>query len=701
MKQNRQIKRPEFAIDPKLDEIVRLIEKNEVVIVDVPTGCGKSIALPPAICKTFRQVRIHVSQPTRAAVLGLYEFQKNFVTEGLGWAAEGQRKYKDTDRIVYATAGHIKHSVLRCFKDGKALDMTFCDALMLDEIHTGSKDLSIIVDLWCKAKEQGVQVPKLILSTATASGISDLIARLKAVVFSSSFRKTSVEIRYNRANYDEPDDESLLEKAALTAADLLGETRQHGIVFCSGANECEDMIQAIKELVESRRYEAVFGKKINVIPCYSQCKPEEIMLAISAAPKDTIHVVCATNVAESSLTIPDVKWVVDTLSEKRSIILRQHYRLAVTWISKNSAEQRAGRTGRTVNNGICHRMMTKTAYEKLEQIKPLEIRNSSISDTLIELLDRGLDPCKIITELCPERLESAKKALIDTGCINLISHDDDSLKAEVTKCGRFAVQLPMDVHNAAALYYCIYGNGTTLKGVEKNANIFTAVAVATLVDTFGPSPFWFPRRGKDEDPKSYQMRLQLYAHENFEEYMSECPLESLLSYFMKCMSECDGNIYAKPWHISKWASKNSGNAKKLKEVCINMKQILYKVRDDFDVEYKPDVISKTHIKNTLNDIRRALTLTYESKILRPVMTQYGFGYRDNHLTNVNVDVVKTVCRSTPFCDLISLSDIEVQNKKTGKVTVISSLWIRRVVHSGEPTFELAFESSSDDSSEDW
>ena len=159
-----QKSKPTFAITPELAKIVRLIEKHQVVVIDVPTGSGKSMCIPTEVVKTFKQVKIHVSQPTRAAVIGLYEFQKNFVKTGLGWAAEGNKNYKFTDTIVYATSGHIKHSVLKCFKDGKALNWKFCDALMLDEIHTGSKDLSLIIDLWCEARRQKAQVPKLILS---------------------------------------------------------------------------------------------------------------------------------------------------------------------------------------------------------------------------------------------------------------------------------------------------------------------------------------------------------------------------------------------------------------------------------------------------------------------------------------------------------------------------------------------------------
>jgi len=667
----------ELAITAELPKILDLIVKNEVVAVDIPTGCGKSIGIPRSVFEGTK-MRLFCSQPTIASVIGLFEYQSKQLKNAVGWAAEGTQKYDKSTRIVYATSGHIRRRILKCFKDGKAMDVTFCEVLMLDEIHTGSKDNSIIIDLWCEAKRQGVKVPKLLLSTATASGVADLLKRLGAVIFSSTFRQSEVQVRYCKKQYDEPDGDDLLTDAAYAAIDLLMETKSHGIVFCSGSGECEDMIHTISEIISERKSHLIVKRTIKVLPCFSQCKREEIMTAIMAAPSDTIHIVCATNVAESSLTIPDVTWVVDTMSEKRSSIQGGRFHLGVTWISKNSAKQREGRTGRTVKKGICYRMMTKDRCDKLEQSRPLEIRNSPISDTVIELLDVGLDPCKVITELCHERLYAAKKVLVDTGCIVIKQQTYESLVAEVTPCGRFVVQLPMDVRNAAALYYFIYGDKKHLARLNAETNLFWSLATIVLIDGYGPPLFWFPRRKKDEMPQDYQMRMKEYADDNFNEVQSTCPLESMCKFFASCMSEFDSNIFTAPWRLSKWAGQHSANGKKLKEICASMKRVCYSLKDEFDTEYIPEQNTEDTIEHIMIRMREALTLTYSEKTLSPIWMRYGPTHRDQIGQIVQVDSVKTVVKSRPEgSEVISLSDIQVENKKTGKVTNISSLWFKK------------------------
>jgi HrpA-like RNA helicase len=669
----------ELAITAELPKILNLIVKNEVVAVDIPTGCGKSIGIPRAVFDGTK-MRLFCSQPTIASVIGLFEYQSKQIKNAVGWAAEGTQKYDKSTRIVYATSGHIRRRILKCFQNGKATDVTFCEVLMLDEIHTGSKDNSIIIDLWCEAKKQGVKVPKLLLSTATASGVADVIQRLGAVVFSSTFRTSEVEVRYCKKEYEEPDDEGLMVDAAHAAIDLLMETKTHGIVFCSGSGECEDMIHSISEIIAERKCHLIVKKTIKVLPCFSQCKREEIMTAIMVAPPNVIHIVCATNVAESSLTIPDVSWVVDTMSEKRSSIKGGRFHLGVTWISKNSAKQREGRTGRTVKKGICYRMMSKRLCDKLEQSRPLEIRNSPISDTVIELLDVGLDPCKIITELCRERLYAAKETLVETGCILIKKETYESLAAEVTPCGRFSVQLPMDVRNAASLYYFTHGKESKMIPMPEDKNMFWPIAAMVLIDTYGPSLLWFPRRKKDEAPSDYQVRMGEYAQDNFSEVESECPIETLCRFFASCMSEYDSNIFTAPWRLSKWAGQNSANGKKLKEICMTMKRICYSLSSDFDTEFQPEANHDEVIARIMPQLHLALSMTYGTKTLRPVWMRFGPAHQDQRGQIVNVDTTKTVVNSRPHGEeVISLSDIQVENKKTGKVTNISSLWFRKPI----------------------
>jgi hypothetical protein len=253
----------------------------------------------------------------------------------------------------------------------------------------------------------------------------------------------------------------------------------------------------------------------------------------------------------------------------------------------------------------------------------------------------------------------------------------------------------MDVYNASTLYYYMHGHESGLGPLDLDANLFLPVAIVTLIDTYGPSPLWFPRRKKDEDPRTYQQRMLEYSMDNFEEYMSDCPVEVLTKFFMACMKASDNNIYTAPWRISKWSSQNSGNAKKLKEVCMNMKRICYILEKGSLVDFDAKV-SEYDILKVMTRMRVCLSLTYHEKVLRPGWSRYGLCHMDNRMEPVNADTLKTVVRSGCGAELISLSDIQIRNKKTQKVTNIASLWVP-FVSATEPLVDKPDE----DTSEDW
>ena len=565
------------------------------------------------------------------------------------------------------TTGHLRKLFLACFKEGKASDWTHCDVILVDEVHTGSKDNSIVLDLWVEMRKQGVKVPRLVMATATSAGMDSMIKRFDAIVYKSEMRRFPIKQKYSTKNYTTKDDDLIFEDTIGEAISFLTSMKTHGLVFCSGSGECEDIIHGLQQSIETHGLAEKLKKNIEVLPCYSQCKREQIMTAITEAPKDTIHIVVATNVAESSLTIPDVAWVIDMMTEKRSSIVGGKFHLGVEWISKNSADQRAGRTGRTLKNGVCLRMMHKDAYDRLIPFRPLEIRSSPISDVLIELLDIGLDPTKVISDLDQTRLEEAKKVLIETECIVLGS--SGLLKtAKVTNCGRFVAKMPMDVHNAAAFYHC-YGDSST--GED---NYFWEVAMAVLIDTHGPSMFWMPRKEKNQSFPEYNAVLEGHTDKYFSEYESSSPVLSLLLGFADCMNDhSERNINTAPWRFGKWAKAHSFNNKKLKEVCASLKRVIrllqtYGYRCDYEKSYKEE-LKDAHdefIENGFMKVYKSKEISYRPRFRGP-------SHFDKMERPILIDSSKTVVDDSPE-RCYSLSEISIENKKTKKITIISSLW---------------------------
>jgi len=131
------------------------------------------------------------------------------------------------------------------------------------------------------------------------------------------FSKTTLDISrldfvINNKSYNEPDDDMMFKDAARISVDLLLEKKGHGIVFCSGSAEVEEIVDNIKQVLKDMSISEIDGREIRVLPCFSQCKREEIAEAIrdeddvdlSPGRKRIIKIVVATNIAESSLLFP-------------------------------------------------------------------------------------------------------------------------------------------------------------------------------------------------------------------------------------------------------------------------------------------------------------------------------------------------------------------------------------------------------------
>lgn len=730
-----------LAIFSDLPVIVKLIENNIASSIIAPTGSGKSIGVIWALMREGYTVMC--TQPTIPAATSLCDYQKKLSPQfSVGFAAEGTINYNRDSNCVYCTAGHLRKVMKGCFKGGKAVNMTFTEVLFVDEIHVGSRDNSIIIDLWIEAFKQKVKVPKLVLATATEFGCHELMQRLaeltspkepKPAVFRSTFRHYPVEIRYQRRDYEEPDTEDSFGDTARVAVELLVEKRGHGIVFCSGSAEVEEVAYEINELINTRRLLNAFDRPVKVIGCFGQSKREDIDEAIcdeNDKPEDqrVIKIVVTTNLCESSLTVPDVIFVVDALTEKRSDLVGGRFHLGTTWISKNSADQRKGRTGRTLKNGVCHRMCTQQFYEKMESFRPLEIMRTPIADIVIEFMTIGLDPVKVISDLEPFKLVEAKQVLMETGCIivpETIKTPQEirdemypplggykpraPLPPTVTHKGYFVAEIPMDPRNAAAMFDCL--NESTSK------NDFWAMVSFVMVDIYGPSLFWFPRKEKNENPKVYRSRIQEHSMKYFSKFMGANPVESLCNAFYDCLNTMSvespptksklsapklaetteapsatkrtprNGLDAPFWKLRSWAGENSCNNKKLREIIVQVKRIQKMlVRYNFPGVQDPKVTGKFLVPagkrnceyvagsaNTIADARsgivKAFTNTYKTKILTPA----GYKYMSPDSRLVNVDTLKTVSRSSPGSKILPLSEIHIRNKDGEQIMI--SLWI--------------------------
>lgn len=565
-----------MQISPHLTNIVRLIANNNTVSIVAPTGSGKSVGVPAAVAASG--ARCFVMVPTRTAAISLAEYQRVLqkaantdvdVNKLVGYAAEGNINYGPETLIAYITGGHARRKMLSYFSGGTANPIDFCDVLMVDEVHSGSLDTTIVISLWMRAAASGVLVPRLVIASATPVPMTIVPP---PAVYTVEIPAFPIEIRYldHHIDIDDPSG-ALYSEAAVITSDIHLKTdvnTGHILVFAPGSAEVESIASTLTEIIKK----TASDKIATVIPAFGALKQEDIALIYKETAPNERKIVIATNIAEMSITIADVGYVVDTMVEKRAETSPSGgFRLTTHYISKDSAKQRAGRTGRT-RPGICYRLCTEKVYKSLEEHRPPEIQRVPIYETVMELLDVGLNPEVIIQDLDKQRVTQAVQLLTRLGMVT-----SSPTGQVVTEMGHFAPKFHISVRNAAFLW----------KWIQAGYPVFPGIVTAVLIDSYGPSYFWIPRRKPDMSMEEYNVMIAEYKKKHFAKYLGYNDLETSLNMWHDLM-EHSGGIRAPHRTIIKWARSNSINNKKIRELLNIVEQCVNaSTRAGYEVQIAP------------------------------------------------------------------------------------------------------------------
>jgi HrpA-like RNA helicase len=575
-----------MKLTPHLPEIVGLIRTAPIVEVVAPTGSGKSLLIPAALAALG--TRCFITVPTRNAAISLAEYQKmlqrsrapegtanqrvgsaaeaivGYAAEAIvGYAAEGNVQYGPSTTIAYITAGHGRRKMLSYFRKGTVSPIDFCDVLMVDEFHAGSLDTTAIVALWMAAAEAGVAVPRLVIASATPVPLS---LQPSPVTFAPDFPVPSVQYHYHTQDLEvENPSGTVLADTARRVIQIHRETpveSGHILVFAPGSREVETIAEHVTSgLSDTDNY--------LVVPAFSSLTREQVEFMYSTVEAGRRKIVVATNIAEMSITIEGVGHVVDTMLEKRAETAKSGgLRLGVYTISRASATQRAGRTGRTMD-GHYYPMISAAQYRKLEEHRPPEINRVPCYNIIMELMEVGLVPKMVLKDIHMGVIESAVQLLSRLGMVGTASS-----VCEVTKMGHFAPHFPLAVRNSAFLWHWISGGYP----------IFPGLVVAVMIDCYGPSYYWVPRKRFHDTPDQYAMDLRDYKQQRFSDILGDNDVETALNLWSAMMTHFSGIPNVTDSKLSQWAYACSYNHKKLREVvtilgeCIHVAQRLgYKV----------------------------------------------------------------------------------------------------------------------------
>ena len=434
-------RRPELFFDPglpisaKKEELITAIKEHRVIIVAGETGSGKTTQLPKFCLAAGRGVDgwIGVTQPRRIAATTvsrrIAEELKEEIGQCVGYKIRFQNAVSAHTRIKVMTDGIL---LAEAHRDG---DLNAYDTLIIDEAHERSLNIDFILGIVKQllAKRRDL---KIIITSATID--TDKFARAfdNAPVIEVSGRMYPVETRYVAPESEETNH---IERA-VEAADRVVRERLYGDILIFMPTE-----QDIRDTCEMLRGRQMPGATI--IPLFARLSSTDQQKVFRSAKGRKI--VVATNVAETSLTIPGINIVVDTgLARISQYTPRSRTTtLPVAAISQSSADQRQGRCGRTAN-GICLRLYTEEDYDRRPRYTAPEILRANLADVILRMIALKLGDVEnfpFIDPPAPKSIQDGYQLLLELGAI--LHHKSENAgkgKYSLTGKGRLMSRLPLD-----------------------------------------------------------------------------------------------------------------------------------------------------------------------------------------------------------------------------------------------------------------
>ncbi len=441
-----------LPITERRAEIVQTIREHQVVIVAGETGSGKSTQLPKLCLEAGRGDGrlIGHTQPRRVAARTVAERIADELGAPLGTDVGYTVRFTDT--VSEATVIKVMTDGILLAEIQRDRMLRRYDTLIIDEAHERSLNIDFILGYLAQLLPERPDL-KLIVTSATidtdrfahhfASG-SSLTAGLvtpapviPAPVITVTGRTYPVEVRYRP-----PDDVDQVEAVIDAVDELSSEGPGDVLVFLSGEREIHDTADALRRVAGSPGERAT----LEVLPLYARLSSAEQHRIFEPRPASSARrVVLATNVAETSVTVPGVRFVVDTGVARISRYSKRLkvQRLPIEPISQASANQRAGRCGR-VAAGICIRLYTQDDFDERPEFTEPEILRTNLASVILQMTAIGLGDVANFPFVEPPDRASIRDGYALLEELAAIRMNDDAPIRELTTIGRRLARLPID-----------------------------------------------------------------------------------------------------------------------------------------------------------------------------------------------------------------------------------------------------------------
>lgn len=419
------------------DVILKSVRENQVTIIAGDTGCGKSTQVPQYLIRDGWQ-SIACTQPRRIACISLckrvaFETLNEYATE-IGYQIRFEKSKTKHTRILFLTEGLLLRQV--------ATDplLSMYNIVILDEVHERHLHSDFLLGIMKCIIIQKPDV-KLILMSATINiqlysqyfgnvPVIQVPGRLYPIQL--QYFPISKEERKSRSSRLNPG--PFIRILQMIEQKHSNDERGDVLIFLSGIAE-------ISSLVEAAQMYAQQTKRWIILPLHSTLSLAEQDKIFDYAPEGIRKCIVSTNIAETSVTIDGIRFVVDAgkVKEMSYDPQRRMQRLQEFWISKASAEQRKGRAGRT-GPGACFRMYDESEYEAFDDYSVPEIQRVPLDSLVLQMISMGLPDARKFPFIEPPSLESLENALV-----SLIEHGALYNNEKITPIGNLLTRLPVDI----------------------------------------------------------------------------------------------------------------------------------------------------------------------------------------------------------------------------------------------------------------
>ncbi len=510
---------PELPVSQRKDEIARAIRDHQVVIIAGETGSGKTTQIPKICLELGRGVtgQIGHTQPRRLAARTVAERIAEELDTPLGQAVGYKVRFTDAS---------ADDTLIKLMTDGILLtelardrQLRRYDTLIIDEAHERSLNIDFILGYLRQLLPARPDL-KVIITSATIDPERFARAFGNAPVVEVSGRTYPVEVRYRPIDQDADQAQAISDAVDELSAAGPGDI----LVFLSGEREIRDTADALTE-----------KDRLEMLPLYSRLAAADQHKVFQQRAKGfTRRVVLATNVAETSLTVPGIRYVIDpgTARISRYSHRTKVQRLPIEPISQASANQRKGRCGRTAD-GICIRLYSQEDFESRPEFTEPEILRTNLASVILQMAAIGLGEVPAFPFIDPPDARNIADGLTLLAELNAFS------AGRITDLGRKLARLPVDPRI-----------GRMILEADRNGCVREVLVIASALSIQDPRerPADAQQAADDKHRRFADPDSDFVAYLNLFQYLAERQRELSSSAFRRlCRTEYLNYLRVREW----------------------------------------------------------------------------------------------------------------------------------------------------------